>query len=189
MTLDPQGVARWSGACPRCAIGWRGSAASCEPVAMARAARRVRGHPSVPFLTTNTGRPALCRTSLRPPPLSSPDELKNEDIALRMNSLRRLSTIAKALGEERTRKVTTLELVFAFCLFAWPPVRPPGSRSLPPPNDRCLRSLLQRRVGGSSLRVSQPCFALTGEGGGPGPAPRSQKSPADDGPGVTHLLF
>ena len=31
------------------------------------------------------------------------DELKNEDIALRLNSIRRLSTIAVALGEERTR--------------------------------------------------------------------------------------
>ena len=30
-------------------------------------------------------------------------ELKNEDIALRLNSIRRLSTIAVALGEERTR--------------------------------------------------------------------------------------
>ena len=29
------------------------------------------------------------------------DELKNEDIALRLNSIRRLSTIAVALGEER----------------------------------------------------------------------------------------
>ena len=34
----------------------------------------------------------------------SRDELKNEDIALRLNSVRRLSTIALALGEERTRK-------------------------------------------------------------------------------------
>ena len=32
------------------------------------------------------------------------DELKNEDVALRLNSVRRLSTIALALGEERTRK-------------------------------------------------------------------------------------
>ncbi|KAF9593164.1 hypothetical protein IFM89_020460 [Coptis chinensis] len=32
------------------------------------------------------------------------DELKNEDIQLRLNSIRRLSTIARALGEERTRK-------------------------------------------------------------------------------------
>ena len=32
------------------------------------------------------------------------DELKNEDVALRLNSVRRLSTIAMALGEERTRK-------------------------------------------------------------------------------------
>lgn len=31
------------------------------------------------------------------------DELKNDDIALRLNSIRRLSTIALALGEERTR--------------------------------------------------------------------------------------
>ena len=31
------------------------------------------------------------------------DELKNEDVALRLNSVRRLSTIALALGEERTR--------------------------------------------------------------------------------------
>ncbi|KAK4375533.1 hypothetical protein RND71_006210 [Anisodus tanguticus] len=32
------------------------------------------------------------------------DELKNEDIQLRLNSILRLSTIARALGEERTRK-------------------------------------------------------------------------------------
>ncbi|KAI6674192.1 hypothetical protein NL676_002098 [Syzygium grande] len=32
------------------------------------------------------------------------DELKNEDIQLRLNSIRRLSTIACALGEETTRK-------------------------------------------------------------------------------------
>lgn len=32
------------------------------------------------------------------------DELKNEDIQLRLNSIRKLSTIARALGEERTRK-------------------------------------------------------------------------------------
>ena len=31
------------------------------------------------------------------------DELKNEDIQLRLNSIRRLSTIAVALGAERTR--------------------------------------------------------------------------------------
>ena len=31
------------------------------------------------------------------------DELKNEDIQLRLNSIRRLSTIATALGFERTR--------------------------------------------------------------------------------------
>ena len=32
------------------------------------------------------------------------DELKNEDIQLRLNSIRRLSTIALALGAERTRE-------------------------------------------------------------------------------------
>ncbi|KAK4371100.1 hypothetical protein RND71_010575 [Anisodus tanguticus] len=32
------------------------------------------------------------------------DELKNDDIQLRLNSFRRLSTIAHALGDERTRK-------------------------------------------------------------------------------------
>lgn len=32
------------------------------------------------------------------------DELKNEDVALRLNSVKRLSTIALALGEDRTRK-------------------------------------------------------------------------------------
>jgi serine/threonine-protein phosphatase 2A regulatory subunit A len=32
------------------------------------------------------------------------DELKNDDIQLRLNSIRRLPTIARALGEERTRK-------------------------------------------------------------------------------------
>ena len=35
------------------------------------------------------------------------DELKNEDVALRLNSVRRLGTIALALGDERTR----LELI------------------------------------------------------------------------------
>jgi serine/threonine-protein phosphatase 2A regulatory subunit A len=38
------------------------------------------------------------------------DELKNEDIQLRLNSIRRLSTIARALGEERTRKELILFL-------------------------------------------------------------------------------
>lgn len=32
------------------------------------------------------------------------DELKNEDVALRLNSVKRLTTIALALGEDRTRK-------------------------------------------------------------------------------------
>lgn len=32
------------------------------------------------------------------------DELKNDDTQLRLNSIRRLSTISRALGEERTRK-------------------------------------------------------------------------------------
>ncbi|PSR91184.1 Serine/threonine-protein like [Actinidia chinensis var. chinensis] len=32
------------------------------------------------------------------------DELKNDDIQLRLNSIRRLSTIARALGENRTRR-------------------------------------------------------------------------------------
>ncbi|KAM1098883.1 hypothetical protein TB2_005417 [Malus domestica] len=32
------------------------------------------------------------------------DERKNEDIKLRLNSIRRISTIARALGEERTKK-------------------------------------------------------------------------------------
>lgn len=32
------------------------------------------------------------------------DELRNEDVALRLNSVKRLSTIALALGEERTRQ-------------------------------------------------------------------------------------
>lgn len=31
------------------------------------------------------------------------DELKNEDIQLRLNSIKRLDTIARALGPERTR--------------------------------------------------------------------------------------
>lgn len=31
------------------------------------------------------------------------DELKNEDVSVRLNSIRRLSTIARALGVERTR--------------------------------------------------------------------------------------
>lgn len=31
------------------------------------------------------------------------DELKNEDVTLRINSIKRLGTIARALGEERTR--------------------------------------------------------------------------------------
>jgi serine/threonine-protein phosphatase 2A regulatory subunit A len=32
------------------------------------------------------------------------DELKHEDVVLRLNAIRRLSTIALALGPERTRK-------------------------------------------------------------------------------------
>ena len=32
------------------------------------------------------------------------NELKNDDIQLRLNSIRKLSTIARALGEERTRR-------------------------------------------------------------------------------------
>lgn len=32
------------------------------------------------------------------------DELKNEDIQLRLSTIRRLSTVARAVGEERTRK-------------------------------------------------------------------------------------
>ena len=32
------------------------------------------------------------------------DELKNDDITLRLNSIRRLGTIALALGEKRTRE-------------------------------------------------------------------------------------
>ncbi len=32
------------------------------------------------------------------------DDLKNEDIQLRLNSVRRLNTLARALGPERTRK-------------------------------------------------------------------------------------
>ena len=35
---------------------------------------------------------------------SDSDELRNEDVALRLNSVHRLATIALALGEERTRK-------------------------------------------------------------------------------------
>ncbi|XP_065920577.1 serine/threonine-protein phosphatase 2A 65 kDa regulatory subunit A alpha isoform-like [Dysidea avara] len=31
------------------------------------------------------------------------DELRNEDVQLRLNSIRKLSTIALALGDERTR--------------------------------------------------------------------------------------
>ncbi|KAK9733192.1 hypothetical protein RND81_04G050300 [Saponaria officinalis] len=38
------------------------------------------------------------------------DEMKNEDIQLRLNSIHRLSTIARALGEERTRKELILFL-------------------------------------------------------------------------------
>ena len=45
------------------------------------------------------------------PGRSCRDELKNEDVALRLNSVKRLSTIALALGEERTRK----ELVPFLC--------------------------------------------------------------------------
>lgn len=32
------------------------------------------------------------------------DELKHEDVQLRLNAIRRLSTIARALDQERTRK-------------------------------------------------------------------------------------
>ncbi len=44
-------------------------------------------------MDNNTDKANVCR-----------DELKNEDVALRLNSVRRLSTIALALGEERTRR-------------------------------------------------------------------------------------
>lgn len=32
------------------------------------------------------------------------DELRNDDVSLRLNSVKRLETIALALGEERTRQ-------------------------------------------------------------------------------------
>ena len=35
--------------------------------------------------------------------MSCRDELKNDEVSVRLNSIRRLSTIARALGEERTR--------------------------------------------------------------------------------------
>ena len=41
---------------------------------------------------------------LSPPFPFHRDELRNEDVSLRLNSVRRLSTIALALGEERTRR-------------------------------------------------------------------------------------
>ena len=49
--------------------------------------------------------PAPCAPAHRPS-LPSPrrDDLRNEDVALRLNSVKRLSTIALALGEDRTRR-------------------------------------------------------------------------------------
>lgn len=44
-----------------------------------------------------------CRRTAPPAPQCS-DELRNEDPALRLNSVKRLRTIALALGEERTRR-------------------------------------------------------------------------------------
>ena len=38
------------------------------------------------------------------PTTTNRDELRNEDVTLRLNSVRRLTTIALALGEDRTRK-------------------------------------------------------------------------------------
>lgn len=47
------------------------------------------------------------------------DELRNEDVQLRLNSIRKLSTIALALGVERTRKeliqFLTGKIYFIFC--------------------------------------------------------------------------
>ena len=44
------------------------------------------------------------------------DELRNEDVQLRLNSIRKLSTIALALGVERTRKELIQFLTGAFAL-------------------------------------------------------------------------
>lgn len=46
----------------------------------------------------------MSRKLVTVPDIARRDELKNEDVALRLNSVKRLSTIALALGEERTRK-------------------------------------------------------------------------------------
>jgi len=44
------------------------------------------------------------------------DELKNDDISLRLNAIKRLSTIALALGAERTREelIPFLDGIFFF---------------------------------------------------------------------------
>jgi len=44
------------------------------------------------------------------------DELKNDDIQLRLNSVRRLGTIALALGPDRTRN-ELLPLLKGFCAY------------------------------------------------------------------------
>jgi hypothetical protein len=53
--------------------------------------------------THNARSPRLPLSPLQPPPKQHSDELKNEDPVRRLNSIQRLSTIALALGEERTR--------------------------------------------------------------------------------------
>ena len=56
------------------------------------------------------------------------DELKNEDVQLRLNSIRRLPSIAMALGVDRTRNELIPFLDGAFTPFCW---RCSSSRTLP----------------------------------------------------------
>lgn len=60
------------------------------------------GRPGRPAERGTCPEPARSQPLPAAPPRS--DELRNEDVALRLNSVKRLGTIALALGEERTRR-------------------------------------------------------------------------------------
>ena len=65
-----------------------------------------RPHPSRSKRASNASRPlhpSTHHTHSHTHTHTDSDELKNEDVSLRLNSVRRLSTIAAALGEERAR--------------------------------------------------------------------------------------
>ena len=87
------------------------------------------------------------------------DELKNEDIQLRLNSIRRLSTIAAALGVERSRD----ELIpFLNGVSQPPPLSPLHMQGAQPlAHLRCTVLRIHRRRGrgapGACRRAGQLC--------------------------------